>query len=60
MEVEEAGGAAERDGGQEPRCRLEAPLPQQRAELAGRHQEGDQVDGGQPPLQEEAAQPVVG
>ena len=60
VELEEAGGPAERDGGQEPWCRLEAPLPQQRAELIGRHQEGDQVDGGQPPLQEEAAQPVVG
>jgi hypothetical protein len=60
VEVEQARRPAEGDGGQEPGCRLEAPFPQQRAELVGRHQERDQVDGGQPPLQEEAAQPVVG
>jgi hypothetical protein len=60
VEVKEARRPAEPDGGQEPRGRLEAPLPQQGAELAGRDEEGDQVDGGQPPLEEEAAQPVVG
>jgi len=60
VEVEQAGRAPEGDGGQEPGRRLEAPLPQQRAELVGRDQERDQVDGGQPPLEEEAAQPVVG
>jgi hypothetical protein len=60
VEVEEARRPAGRDGGQEPRRRQQAPLPQQRPELVGRDQEGDQVDGGQPPLEEEAAQPVVG
>jgi len=60
VEVEQAGRAGERDGGQEPGRRLEAPLPQQGAELVGRDQERDQVDGRQPPLEEEPAQPVAG
>jgi hypothetical protein len=60
VEVEQAGGTGEGDGGQERWRRLEAPLAQQGAELVGGDQERDQVDGGQSPLEEEAAQPVVG
>ena len=58
--MEEAGRAAERHPREEPGHRGEPPFADQGPALGGRRQEGEEVDGGQPPLEDQPAQPVAG
>ncbi|GAA3074723.1 hypothetical protein GCM10020000_69690 [Streptomyces olivoverticillatus] len=60
MEVEDAGRPAQWHVLREARHRQYAPLAEQGAELQGRRGEGDQIEGGERPLQDQTAQPVPG